>query len=98
VLYQERRDVVLDGAAGLLGDRLELTGGDAGMHLVGYLAPGVNDVELSARAAGRDIIAPPLSQYATLPLERGGLLLGYAAYGPRTLRAALRRLAEVLDE
>jgi GntR family transcriptional regulator/MocR family aminotransferase len=97
VLYQERRDVVLEAAPALIGDRLELTGGDAGMHLVGRLRPGVSDAALSMRAAARDVIAPPLSQYTTLPPARGALLLGYAAYAPRTLRAALRRLAEVLD-
>lgn len=96
VLYEERRDVVLAAAPNLLGDRLSLTGGDAGMHLVGLLPPGVSDVEVSERAREHGVTAPPLSRYAVRPLARDGLLLGYAGFSPRVLRAALRRLADAL--
>ena len=97
VLYMERRDALRDAASALLGDRLALTPGDAGMHLVGLLPPGVDDGAVSNRALARGIEAPALSRYAVHPMARGGLVLGYAAFAPRTLRAAVRTLAGALD-
>ncbi|MFL5560802.1 MAG: PLP-dependent aminotransferase family protein [Gemmatimonadaceae bacterium] len=97
MLYHERRDVLLEAAPALLGDRLTLSSGDAGMHLVGQLPPGVDDQDISARALSRGVVAPALSRYAVRRPERGALLLGYSAFPPRVLRAALRRLAETLE-
>jgi GntR family transcriptional regulator/MocR family aminotransferase len=96
VLYQERRDALLDAAPALLGDRLVLAAGDAGMHVVGALPAGVDDRALSARARELGVEAPALTSYAAAPMARGGLLLGYAAFPPRVLRASLRKLAGAL--
>ena len=42
------------------------------------------------------IYVPPHSRYALSPPPRGALLLGYAAFTPRTIRVAARRLRSVL--
>ncbi|HEX8392538.1 MAG TPA: PLP-dependent aminotransferase family protein [Longimicrobium sp.] len=98
MLYAERRDAVLDEAARCLGERLRLGAGDAGMHLVGHLAPGGDDRALSARLLAAGVEAPALSAFAVHPAGPGGLLLGYAAFAPPVLRAAVRQLAAVLDQ
>jgi GntR family transcriptional regulator/MocR family aminotransferase len=60
-----------------MGDRLEVIGAEAGMHLVALLPPGTDDVEVSRKAAQKGISAIPLSSCYTTPPARGGLILGY---------------------
>ena len=97
VLYEERRDVLLSVGAELFGDRLVLGRADAGMHVLGHLPVGVDDAAVSARATASGVDAPALSSYAIEPLARGGLVLGYAAFTPRAIRTAARKLVDVLD-
>lgn len=97
ILYTERRDALLDAGATFLPGLLELEAGDAGLHLVGRLPRGIDDRVASARALEHGVETPALSRYAIEPLERGGLLLGYAAFPPRDLRRAVRALARALD-
>jgi GntR family transcriptional regulator/MocR family aminotransferase len=66
------------------------------MHLVAWLPPGEDDELASARALEAGIEASPLSRYAETPLERGGLVLGWAAYSPDRIRRAVEKLAAAL--
>jgi DNA-binding transcriptional MocR family regulator len=58
----------------------------------------VSDALVTQRAAKHDIEALPISAYASRPLERGGLLLGYAAVSPSEIRAGIKRLALAVRE
>jgi GntR family transcriptional regulator/MocR family aminotransferase len=95
-LYAERQQALLDAAARHWGDRIALAPEPAGMHLLGRLPKGVDDVRLSAAAERLGVEAPPLSRYAIRRLPRGGLVLGYAAYEPKAIEDAARRLAGAL--
>jgi GntR family transcriptional regulator/MocR family aminotransferase len=98
-LYAERRDALLGALRPVTaGGLLELGPCDAGMHVLGWLPPGVDDRAVSAALLARGMEAAPLSRYCTEPPARGGLLLGYAAFSPATLRDAVPRLARVLRE
>lgn len=97
VLYQARRDALLEAARQHLGDQVELGDPGAGMHVVGWLARGLSDRRVAERAAAAGLELQALSSFATEPLPRGGLLLGYAEFTPAALRAAVRRLATLLD-
>ena len=66
------------------------------MHLVGWLPHGTSDVDASNRAARAGVDAPALSAYALEPLDRGGLLLGYAAVDQADIRQAVQRLGLAL--
>jgi GntR family transcriptional regulator/MocR family aminotransferase len=96
-LYAERQEALLDSAGRWLGDRLEVRPTGAGMHLVGWLAEGVDDRMISARAYEMGVEVPPISRYALTPLTRGGLLLGWAGYSPAAMDAAMERLAAALS-
>ena len=48
MLYMERRSVLVDAIAKEAGDKLEVIGAEAGMHLVALLPKGVNDVAVGA--------------------------------------------------
>jgi GntR family transcriptional regulator/MocR family aminotransferase len=95
-LYAERQALLVDAARHELSGLLEVHSAEAGMHLVGWLPAGVDDVEASRRAAAYGVGAPPLSMYSLRPLRRGGLLLGYTAVGDREIRDGVQRLAKAL--
>ena len=96
VLYAERRRVLVSAIARHIGDDLEVVGEEAGMHLVGLLPPGVDDMAVSVSAAEAGIVAMPLSSCYFRRPRRGGLVLGYAGSSPEQLRDGVRKLAETL--
>lgn len=96
-LYAERQAILVDAAQRELAGLLEVQPAEAGMHLVGWLPVGVDDVEASRRAAAHGVEAPPLSLYSLEPLQRSGLLLGYTAVGEREIREGVHRLAKALQ-
>jgi GntR family transcriptional regulator/MocR family aminotransferase len=72
-------------------DTLEVRSAHAGLHLVAWLPPGVDDRAAAGRAAAAGVEAQALSDHALERPERGGLLLGYAAVPePETDRAVAR--------
>ena len=95
-LYAERQAVLVEEAGRRLSGRLDIAPAQAGMHLVGWLPPGEDDRKASQRAAERGVEAPAVSLYGGSPDDRGGLLLGYAAFGEAAIREGVRRLAEAL--
>jgi GntR family transcriptional regulator/MocR family aminotransferase len=96
-LYAARQEVLVDEVRRQLGGRIQVTPVSTGMHLLGWLDPGVDDATVSARAASLGVEAAPLSRYALVRPERGGLLLGWAGYGPEAIRDGVRRLGKALS-
>jgi GntR family transcriptional regulator/MocR family aminotransferase len=96
-LYAERQEGLV-AAARDLGDLLQVAPAEAGMHLIGWLPAGADDRAAADRALAAGVEAPALSAYALEPPTRGGLLLGYAGFEPRVLRAGVRRLAAALRD
>lgn len=95
----ERQAVLIDAAAARLGGLLELAPHPAGLHLVGWLPPGIDDAAASEAAAASGVTAWPLSRYRFRPAarERGALLLGYAGYDEQAIRKGVDRLARALE-
>lgn len=97
VLYQARRDALLGALAQLPGNALELADAGAGMHVLAWLPRGVSDRHVAELALAAGLEVAPLSGFATGPLRRGGLVLGYTEFAPAALKAAVRRLSTVLE-
>lgn len=97
-LYAARREVLLTAMRRECGHLLTAQPPEAGMHLVGWLAPGIVDtaVEQHARERGLEVLA--LSSLSHQPLARGGLVLGYAACSEQEIQRGVRLLAEILQE
>lgn len=97
VLYAARRRILLDALRQVLGDRLEVAGTEAGLHVViylrGLLATAVP--ALVARAAASGVGIYPVAPYYLKPPRRAGLILGYAALNERDIRAGVRAFAKV---
>jgi GntR family transcriptional regulator/MocR family aminotransferase len=94
-----RREALLDALATSLGRRVEVSGANAGMHLLVWLhdvAPA--DVEtLIARAARAEVGLYSITPYYLTPPQQAGLLLGYTAMTPAAIRAGIHRIATLLD-
>jgi GntR family transcriptional regulator/MocR family aminotransferase len=95
-LYAHRLAIFMEAAQRELEGLLEVNPKDNGMHMMGWLPPGVDDAAASRSALEHGVEAPPLSAYSMEPQPRGGLLLGYAGYSTREIREGVRRLAQAL--
>jgi GntR family transcriptional regulator / MocR family aminotransferase len=95
--YLERQYALRESLERHLGDRLELRGFDAGMHLCARLNSDVQDTEVSRLAAEGSLEVLPVSALSNLSLERGALMLGYAAISVPALRLGAKQLANIIS-
>ncbi|MGJ5816666.1 PLP-dependent aminotransferase family protein [Paludibaculum fermentans] len=95
-LYQERRDTLVEVLTRELGGLLELSPAAAGMHLVGWLPPGIDDRAASRCALEAGVEAQAISAYCLAEPARRGLMLGYAGYSSAALKRAAGQLAQAL--
>ena len=96
VLYAARREALMTAIRRECGALLEAQAPEAGMHLVGWLPPGLADREIEQRAAQLGIEVVALSPMSQQPMRRGGLVLGYAACNEQEIKDGVRILARVL--
>jgi GntR family transcriptional regulator/MocR family aminotransferase len=96
VLYAERHDTLIHAARGELSEWLEVSTGEAGMHVVGWLRNDIDDKHACEQAAIRGIVTMPLSSFCLERPRRGGLILGYASIGARQIREGVQALAAAL--
>jgi GntR family transcriptional regulator/MocR family aminotransferase len=97
-LYAERQEVFVRAASRDLKGLLEVPSCDGGMHLIGWLAAGIDDRAVARRVKAGGIVTMPLSSLASRPLTRGALLLGYTGIDARTIREGVSRLAGILGK
>jgi GntR family transcriptional regulator/MocR family aminotransferase len=95
--YRERREVLQDALRTHLGHILEVSAPQAGMHLVGWLAPGKDDRRASDLAEEVGVEVASLSAYSLEPLSRKGLIFSYATTNEQEMRAQVQRLAAALE-
>jgi GntR family transcriptional regulator/MocR family aminotransferase len=97
-LYAERQAVLLEAARVELTGLLDLVPRDSGIHLIGWLPDGADELAVVQAAVEHGVEVEPLSAYRHEPRpgDRPGLLLGFAAYDNEAIRRAVRRLAEAL--
>jgi GntR family transcriptional regulator/MocR family aminotransferase len=101
-LYAERQQALLFAAERHWQGLLTLEAGNAGLHILARLTPGlgIGDNSLSAQAQAARIDVPALSHYRHGPApaaDTGALVLGYAAFSPEKISRAAERLAQVLE-
>jgi GntR family transcriptional regulator/MocR family aminotransferase len=90
-----RRAAMLDAFRETLGDRAEIVGENAGIHMVVWLrdvVPSRLD-DLIARAAGGGVGIYSVAPYYIAPPAKAGLLLGYAGLTEQEIRDGVRVLA-----
>ena len=96
-IYEERRSALFESAAEHLARRLELAPCHSGMHTVGWLAGPESEQAICDAAASVGIYMRPVSSCCIRPMNRAGVLLGFATTRPADIRNAVWRLADVLQ-
>jgi GntR family transcriptional regulator/MocR family aminotransferase len=89
-LYAERRSALIKAADGLA---LEIFSPEAGIHCIGWLPDGMDDVSLIRRAAAMGLDLWSVSNFCINPPVRKGLLLGYGGYSVPKIKDGIRKLA-----
>lgn len=98
VLYANRQQALIEAITKLCPDLFETRPFPAGMHLLGWLPVGWDDVEAANRLYPLGFAAAPLSNYSLTPLERGGLLFGYAAHDETVIWESIKLISETLGK
>ncbi len=94
--YGERRALVLEAVHGPLAEHLELVPCQAGLHVTTRLRDqAVDDTEVARRAADRGVAVEALSSYAVGGTPRG-IVMGYGAADPQSIRPGLAQLRTAL--
>jgi GntR family transcriptional regulator/MocR family aminotransferase len=96
VLYAERHDLLIQAAQEELSELLEVSPAEAGMHVVGWLRNGLDDIQAARQAAAHSVVVQPLSSSCIEHPKRGGLILGYSAFNAKQIREGVRELSRAL--
>jgi GntR family transcriptional regulator/MocR family aminotransferase len=95
-LYEERQGRLVEAAKRWLTGLLKVDAAEAGMHLVGWLTNGTNDVDASRRCASQGVDVLPLSVCGVEKIQKRAILLGYAAFDDRSIIDGVQRMAAAL--
>jgi GntR family transcriptional regulator/MocR family aminotransferase len=97
-LYSVRQACLLAAAKTELAGLLQIEERDTGMHLVGWLPPGVDDAAAGQAASDHNVTVAPLSAFTFRRQPRGALVLGYTAFNEREIRDGIRSLKVALSK
>ena len=86
--YALRQRALIDTAQSELHGLLHIKPSAAGMHVLGWLPPGSDDMEVSRRIGAANIDAGPLSAFAFRRRVPPALVLGYTGLSERVIKTA----------
>jgi GntR family transcriptional regulator/MocR family aminotransferase len=96
-IYRRRRDLLLT-ALRERAPSLRPAGIAAGLHLVAWLPPDLDEAAVVAAAARRGVAVHGVTPYRLSSTGPGGLIFGYSSLSERSIVDGVGLLAEVLDE
>jgi GntR family transcriptional regulator/MocR family aminotransferase len=96
-LYQKRQCAFVALAARELAGLVTIDAVSAGLHLVGWLPPDVDDCAVAEEARRRGVVVLAMSPQLGAAPGGPGLMFGYAAYTPTQMRGAMRSLAAAIQ-
>jgi len=98
-LCAERQAALVDAASKRLSGLIDVAPDAAGLHLLGRLAPGIDDVAAHEAAMARGIRSWALSKfYLGRPPRGGALALGYGGFSEAQIQHAAGELGRVLEK
>jgi GntR family transcriptional regulator/MocR family aminotransferase len=95
-LYAKRQAKMVAEAERQLAGLLDVRTEPAGMHLIGWLPEGQDDLLASGAVARLGVEAEPLSALSVEPLGRGGLMMGYTGVTDSEIEDGVAAMAEAL--
>ncbi len=97
LVYRRRRDALLAALARHL-PWLEPAGVSAGLHLVTWLPPGLDEATVVGAARRAGVALDAVGPYRIMNPGPGGLIFGYATVNERAIAEGVARLAQVIGE
>jgi len=98
-ISMERQHALLDAVSQQCDGLLDVAPTNSGLHLVGWLPEGIDDVAAYRLAKSRGVETYPLSRYYENPLaQKKGLMMGFACAPPEEITRATGILASALRE
>ena len=94
-VFRSRRDALLQALAEHLPD-VQPSGIAAGLHLVAWLPPDVEEASVVAAAAREGVAVAGVSPFRLSPARRGGLIFGYSDLDERAIGDGVLRLARAV--
>lgn len=91
-LYKARYDVLMQ-AAKSLPPTIRVQPTSSGFHTTAYLDARVDESELVAQAAARNITTAPLARYCLEPITQKGVVLGFGSANPDDIQAGIKILS-----
>jgi GntR family transcriptional regulator/MocR family aminotransferase len=91
-VYRARRDALLDALRRHL-PMLDPTGASAGLHVLTWLPPGVDERAVVGASVGVGVGLNGVTRRWFAPGGRGGLIFGYGTIAERDIEPGIRRLA-----
>ena len=92
-IYGERRNVLVESLQRHFGDRVEIRGDAAGMHVLVRFQEGEKIAERATAARVQFVSSAP---YYLIAAPEGEFVLGFSSIGARSIREGIRRLAQAL--
>jgi len=94
-----RRESLLDAIGRHLGESVEISGANAGLHVLLWLrgVPAGRVDAIRRKAAGLGVGVYPVAPFYLKPPRRAGLILGYASLTEEEIRAGVERLAGAIE-
>ncbi len=96
-IYQERHAALIDAASRQLTGLLDVIPAHSGLHTVGYLRPGLNELQVSLDAEQQGLTVSPIGRFAIKPVALNGLVLGFGSVPPPAVEAGVGVLAQLLE-
>ncbi|HYL99414.1 MAG TPA: PLP-dependent aminotransferase family protein [Blastocatellia bacterium] len=97
-IYAERLSFLLTSARQRLAGLLEISEIEAGLQTTGWLGDGIQGVAAEEAAAARGVEVVALSRYSRGPLNREGLMLGFAAMDTAEIQRGVEQLGVALEQ
>ncbi|MSP50683.1 MAG: PLP-dependent aminotransferase family protein [Alphaproteobacteria bacterium] len=97
-LYADRQQMLVAALRRELDDLFEIRPAGAGMHIIGWLPRGWNDLALARLAASKGLVLRPVSPFYYKRTPRPGVMLGHASVTTGQLRNGIRLLTKTVAE
>lgn len=97
-LYEKRQDALVKAATEHLGGLMKVEKATAGMHLVGWLADGLDESVVASACLTGELHLAPLSSYCVARKMSPAVILGYTGFSEDEIVAAVKKLKAILNE
>lgn len=95
-VYESRRDALLSSLKEFFGDRVQIQGEHAGLHLYVKFRTALTDAEIVKLALDKGVGITPVSPFYAGLAPQSEFIMGFADLGTSVIREGVRRLAEVI--